>query len=388
MSVDVRKITGKEDFKHFFDLPWKIYKDDPNWVAPLLSMRQELLDINKNPSWKYLKGDYYIASRNGEVIGSIAAYVNPRHNEVHDENVAFFGSFECINDAEVANALLTTALTWAKDHGYDTLRGPQTFTVMEEVGILVENFSRPVLLMPYNPPYYQNLIESAGFTKAMDLYSFHVSWEAVDEQKSDLRQRFARLTEKLARRGKITVRPFDAKNRHAEFDLFKAIYNDAWEHNWGFVPYTSEELDALVEGLGMIFDPKLACFGYINDQPAGFLLAVPDFSQVLAKAQAKPGIPEPITLIKALWHWKLRSVINWVRVPLMGVKEEFRGQGVDLVMYDHMLRQLKDTPYQHLDAGWVLETNKPMLDIAKSLAMEHYKTHRIYEKTVPKQVPG
>ncbi|GAB4521191.1 MAG: GNAT family N-acetyltransferase [Anaerolineae bacterium] len=380
MAVTVHKVESKQDHKDFFEFPWQLYQHDPNWVPPLLSMQRDKLNKQKNPSWQYLRGDYYLARRDGRVVGTIAAFVNPRHNEFHKENIAWFGLFEVENDPEAAHALLKTAEDWARAEGYTALRGPQSFTATDEVGLLVEGFTQPVILMPYNPPYYQGLVESAGFQKVMDVYSYHGNWQ--DLRDSGILDRFGRLVEKTKKRHNITIRPIDRKNLKAEFNLFKDIYNAAWELNWGFTPFTEAELDALVEGLGMIFDPKLACFAYVGNEPVGFLLSVPDFNVVLKKAYPNPRTPEVITLVKALWHWKIRPKTTLLRIPLMGVKAAYRGKGVDMAMYHHTVQALEGTPYTEVDAGWILETNQPMNLVSESSGLEVYKRHRFYEKAL------
>lgn len=382
MTVEVRKVTTDADFKAFFEFPWTLYKTDSNWVPPLLSMRRDVLDREKNPSWSYLEGDYYVAWRNGSPVGTIAAFVNHRHNEFHDEHIAWFGFFESIDDPEVSSALLQTASRWAQVEGYDAIRGPQSFTNMEECGLLVDGFEQPILLMPYNPPYYQHLIEAAGFQKVMDTYSFVATRAGIDEGWAT-RERFDRLVEKVMKRGDITVRALQRKNLKEEFALFKDIYNVAWEKNWGFVPFTDAELNALVESLGMIFDPDLACFAYVGDEPAGFLLAVPDFSQVLHEAYPRPGVPEIISLLQAGWHWKIRRVINQARVPLMGVKEQHRGKGVDMAMFAHTLKVFdRNKQYDRLDCGWILETNEPMIRLAVNNNLTRHRTYRFYERAL------
>ncbi|MEO8612711.1 MAG: N-acetyltransferase [Chloroflexota bacterium] len=379
MSIEVRKVENTEDFQAFFNFPWTLYKNDPNWVPPLLSMRRDLLDKKKNPSWEYMEGDYFAAWRGKEIVGTITALVNHRHNEFHEENVGWFGTFDVFDDQEAATALLDTAADWVKTRKYDAIRGPQSFTTHEETGLLVDGFDRPVLLMPYNPRYYQKLVEGAGFVKAMDIYSFHLSRQgAIEHATAD---RLERLTKAVMKRNKITVRPIDSKKLKAEFQLFKDIYNAAWDKNWGFVPMTPKELDAMVKSLGDFFDPSMAFFAEVDGVPAGFVMGVPDFNEVLQKAYAQPGTPEIVTLLKALWYWKIRPVIDTARIPLMGVKEGYRNKGVDAVLYYYVLNALIDNPrIQHSDAGWILEANKDMVSIAKSFGSEIYKTHRFYEK--------
>lgn len=379
--VTIRKVENRADFKAFFEFPWVLYKGDPNWVPPLLSMRRDLLDKQKNPSWEYMEGDYFAAWRGDKIVGTIAAFINHRHNEFHEEHIGWFGAFEVYDDQEAATALLNTAAEWVQARGYDAIRGPQTFTTHEDVGVLVDGFVRPVLLMSYNYPYYAKLIANAGFEKAMDVYSFYLSRQgAIEHATSD---RLERLTKAVMKRNKITVRQIDRKRLKEEFVLFKEIYNTAWDKNWGFVPMTPKELDALVKSLGQFFEPDFAFFAEVEGQPAGFIMGIPDFNQVLRLAYPHPGEPEIFTLLKALWYWKINPVIDWVRIPLMGVKEVFRNKGVDAVLYYHVLAALMNSKYvHHSDSGWILEANENMVSIAKSFGSEIYKTHRFYEKKV------
>lgn len=380
MPVQVRKVETQADFKPYFEFPWKLYNGDPNWTPPLLSMRREQYDKKKNPAWEYIEGDFFAAYRDGEIVGTIAAYVNQRHNQFHDENIAWFGAFEVYDDQESASALFAAAEAWVKAKGFTTIRGPQTFTTHEETGLLVDGFTRPILLMPYNKPYYEKLVLGAGYQPIMDTYSFHLSREQVNE--NGLSERLARITQAIMKRNHVTVRQIDRKNLAKEFELFKELYNAAWEKNWSFVPMTEKELDAMVKSLGQFFDPDLAFFGYVDGIPAGFIMAVPDFNQVLLKAYPKPGTPEVVSLLKALYYWKLNPVIDWARVPLMGVKEEYRKKGVDAVLYHYVLEAMLNGRYQHSDSGWILASNGNMVSIAKNFGSQIYKTYRYYQKTL------
>ncbi len=380
MAVQIRKVETPADFKPFFEFPWALYKDDPNWTPPLLSMRSDQFNKKKNPSWEYLDGELFAAYRDNKIVGTISPYINKRHNEFNNEHIGWFGAFEVYDDAEAATALLNTACDWVKAKGYETIRGPQTFTTHEETGLLVDGFTRPILLMPYNKPYYEKLVLDAGFHPVMDTYSFHLSRAQVEE--NGLLDRLKRITESIMKRHKVTVRQIDRKHLKQEFALFKELYNAAWEKNWSFVPMTDRELDALVASLGQFFDPDLAFFGYVEGEPAGFIMAIPDFNQVLLKAYAKPGTPEPITLIKALYYWKINPVMDWARVPLMGVKEAYRKKGVDAVLYYHVLEAMLKGRYQHSDSGWILKTNENMVSIAKNFGSQIYKTYRYYEKAL------
>jgi hypothetical protein len=380
-SIQIRKVKTNADFKPFFEFPWTLYKNDPKWVPPLLSMRREIFDKTKNPAWEYMHGDYFTAWRSDKIVGTIAAYINRRHNEFHDEQIGWFGAFDVYDDPEAASALLNTAIDWVKGQGFSRIRGPQTFTTHEESGLLVENFDRPILLMPYNPPYYPTMIEAAGFHKVMDLVSLYADRNTVEE--NGLFTRLERVSQSVMKRNKITVRQFDGKHKKQDFELIKELYNTGWEKNWGFVPLTPRELDGLVESLGQFLEPNLVYFGYVDGKPAGFILGIGDFNEVLLKAYARPGTPEIVTLLKALYYWKIKPVMKWTRVPLMGVKAEYRNKGVDAAMYFYLLREmLFNTKYFYSDSGWVLESNTNMVNITESFGAKIYKRFRLYEQDI------
>lgn len=378
-ALEVRRVEDAADFRAFFDFPWLVHRDSPEWVPPLLSMRKELLDKEKNPAWSYMEGDYYVAWRGAQPVGTIAAFVNHRHNEVHDERVGWFGAFDVLDDQPAATALLDTAADHVRRLGYEALRGPQTFTTHEECGLLIEGFGRPVLLMPWNPPRYRQHVEAAGLVKYVDLYSFTMSREMSAD--SGLTQRLERITRQVMKRNKITIRPIDRKDMAADFRRFRELYNDAWDRNQGFVPMTEAELDALVASLGQFLDPDFAFFASVDGELAGFVLGVPDLNQVLQKAAPRPGVPEPLTLLRAVWHWKLRPVIDTVRIPLLGVRERFRNKGVDVALYYHILAACQaHARLQHADGGWILESNEAMMSVARNMRLEPYRTHRLYQR--------
>lgn len=381
MSLEVRKVVTPAELKVFSEFVWTVNKGDPNWVPNLLSMRHELFNKQKNPSWEYMDGEFFVAYRDGQPVGTVGAVINHRHIEFHQERVGWFGAFDVLDDQEAATALLNAASDWVKAKGFPAIRGPQTFTTHEETGLLVDNFSRPILLMPYNKPYYEKLILGAGgFKPILDTVSFTLSAEKA--RQTELLARLKRITESIMKRNKITVRLIDRKNMKQDFVLFKEIYNAAWDKNWGFVPMTPKELDALVASLGQFFDPRLAFFGYVEGEPAGFIMAVPDFNEVLHRAYPHPGEPEPFSLIKALYYWKIKPIIEWARVPLMGVTEAYRAKGVDAVLYYHVLDALLKAGYKYGDFGWILTTNKQMMSIAANFGSEVYKTYRYYERAL------
>lgn len=378
--VSVRKVESKHDLDVFLKFPWTLYHDDPYWVPPLMSMQKHKFDKAKNPTWQHLEGDYFIAWRGDRPVGTIAAFINHRHNEYHDEHIGFFGAFEVYDDPEAARALLDTAAEYVRALGYDALRGPATFSTNEECGILIEGFDEPpVVLMPYNPPYYQRLVEAApGFEKVMDLYSYYITFQAINN--SSKLEKLLRITQQNNARHKIVVRTPDTRHLDREFQLLKDIYNHAWDKNWGYVPFSSPELDEMVKDLGQYFEPRLTFFAEIENKPVGFMLALPDLNQVLLKAYPRPGKPEPLALLQLLWHWKVRSKITRIRIMLMGVQEGYRGIGVESAMFVEAYRAAQALGWHVGDGGWVLETNGPMQRLVEAYNSTIYKRYRFYER--------
>lgn len=383
-AVTVRKVQNDADFKAFFEFPWTIYKGDPNWVPPLLSIRRGLLDKKKNPSWEYMSGDYFVAWRGDTPVGTIAAFINHRHNDTWNEKVGWFGFFETVNDPAVASALLKAAADYVRAAGdYTAIRGPANFTVNDEFGLLIENFSRPMLLMPYNHPYYQKLIEESGvgYAKVMDLYSWYSNPEQIQVEGA-LPAKLVRVVDKLKQRSDITIRKPDVKNLKQELKLLQDIYTKAWERNWGNVPPTDHEIDHLFKDLKDYVDADLGRFGMVKGKEVGFLLALPDMNQVLQRAYPHPGEPEIVTMLKALWHWKLSPKITGQRILLFGVLPEYRGLGVDAAMCLSFFEYAIHGKYPDTDAGWVLEINQPMNSLITAFHAQLYKRYRVFEKSL------
>jgi GNAT superfamily N-acetyltransferase len=378
-NVVIRKVENAQDYRLFFEFPWHHYKNDPHWIPPLLSQRRDLLDKKKNPAWEYMEGDYFIALKNGEIVGTIVGFINHHHNDHNKEHIGWFGMYETINDPDVSNALLKTACDYVQSRGYDAIRGPQNFTSHEETGLLVENFSPPQVLMPYNPPYYQTLLEQADFVGVMDVYSVYQDRDII--RRNNTLERFGKIAQRAIEKSGITIRPLDIKRKKQEFEIFKEIYNSAWNDNWGFHPFTPRELDALVASLGQFVDPKLAFFAEANGKPAGFALAIPNLNESLQFAYPRPGIPEIWSLLKVFYHWQIAKKIKSTRLPLMGVIPEHRNKGADLALMHALLAAMLPMQYDYMDAGWILKIN-PLMSIIGKVEGKPYKTHRFYEKSL------
>ncbi len=370
-EIEVRPAASRQDIKKFVKFPWKIYANDSQWVPPLLMDRRKLIDKKKNPFYKHAEMELFLAYRNGEIVGRIGAIINNNHNREHKENIGFFGFFESINDQRVANALFTTAKQWLKAHGVNAIRGPANPSVNDEYGLLINGFDRPpILLMPYNPPYYSTLIEGAGLAKAKDLYAYHVCREKAISEKLN------RVTEKVRQRESLTFRSIDMKRFKEEVDIIKDLYNRAWQYNWGAVKMTDEEFDCLAKDLKPVIVPELVIIAEFKGEPVGFSLSLPDLNTALKynkKGYLIPGIA------RLMWH---KKKINWVRILVLGVVRERQKTGAASVLFYETAKRCAENGYPDGEASWVLEDNVMMNRAAEFLNADRYKTYRIYETKI------
>ncbi len=250
MPVQIHTVESAADRKRFVKLPWKIYRGDPHWVPPLLFDRLKLIDQKKNPFYRHADMKMFLAERDGELVGRIAAIVNHNHLAIYNDKTGFFGFFECINHRETAAALFDAAASWLAGQGMEIVRGPANPSVNDEYGLLVDGFdSSPVILMTYNPRYYTTLIEEYGFRKAKDLYAYLLHNETTVSPK------LARIQAAVREREQITIRNIDLKNLKEEVKILKDLYNRAWQPNWGAVAMTDAEFDFLAADLKQVISP-------------------------------------------------------------------------------------------------------------------------------------
>ncbi len=370
-KIEVVPVKTKKDLNDFIKLPWKIYRQDPQWVPLLISQQKALFDKKKHPFFEHSEADFFIARQGKETVGTIVAILNNRYNQVHEENVGFFGFFETIQDYQVAEKMLDTVMDWAKMKKLDRIRGPENYSQNEVCGLLVDGFETPpVILMSHNPPYYQNFVERYGFTKAMDL------WAYCMDTNTPIPERVVKVVERIKARCNVTFRTINKKDYFNELARVKQVYNHAWEKNWGFVPATDHEIDHIAEELIQIIDPDIVFFAEIDGKPIGFSLAVPDVNQALKKIN---GRLFPFGIFKLLYYSKK---IHRLRVVIMGVIEEYRNKGIDSVFYLETYRKGVEKGYNWGEFSWILENNDPMNTALKNIGARVYKTYRIYEKKV------
>ncbi|MGD2252150.1 MAG: hypothetical protein PVF70_04460 [Anaerolineales bacterium] len=364
----------------FITFPWEVYREDPYWVPPLISERKGFLDPSHNPFFEHARVQLYLARRNHQVVGTIGAFTNDNYNQFQQVNTGFFGFFEVLEDPEAAEALLRTAETWAGEAGHDSLLGPAQFSTNDECGLLIDGFDDPPrILMTYNPPRYRDYLEAAGFIKAMDLWAYKLT---THDFMQNVPKKLVRVVEKVRKRGKFHVRCLDMKRFDEEVEGVKKIYNSSWERNWGFVPMTDPEFDRLASELKQILDPELVVIVEHDGEMIGFGLSLPDLNQPLLKAYPRAGTPEILTMLKLAWYWKVRRQVDWVRVFALGVLPEFRGTGVDALMYFETAERTMAKGYYAAEMSWILENNIMMNRGIRLLGGKVYKTHRMFEKSV------
>ena len=378
-DVHIVPVTTEKQRRAFARFAWQIYRDDPNWVPPIYMDRLALLNPEKHPFHEHADMQLFLARRGQEIVGTISAHVNHRHNEVHKDKVGFFGFFEVIDDDAVAEALFQAASDWLRGQGMEAIRGPESFSQNEEVGLLIDGLDQPpVVMMTYNPAYYQGLIERAGFEKAQDLYAWLTRTNIFDHEVQRLPRKFVHVADEARKREDLVVRKIDLKHFDEEVDKAKVVYNKAWEQNWGFVPMTDHEIVHLGKELKTILDPDLVLFAELDGQPAGVSIGVPDVNQALIKARPQPNMWSlPLTLLKFLWY---RRKIDTFRLLIMGVIPECRTLGIDALFYVETARAALRKGYEFCEMSWILESNDMMNRIIERLGGKIYKTYRIYEK--------
>lgn len=372
MSIEIKRVESKRDLMKFIKMQWKIYEGNPYWVPPLIMDRKKLLDREKHPFYLHAEMEMFMAYKNGDIVGRIAAIKNDIHNQVHNDKVGFFGFFESINDQAVANALFNAASEWLKSKGLTHMRGPANPSSNDEYGMLIEGFDdSPRFLMPYNPPYYLELCENYGLKKIKDLYAYKLEYDKISKVK-----KIYEVQEIVRRRYNLKLTSLNMKDFDNELKKVKYVYNKAWELNWGFVPMTDEEINAMAKDLKMIVDPDLVLFGEINGEVVGFSLSMPDYNQIFKKMN---GRLFPFGFIRLI---KDRKKITWCRILTLGIIPKYQRKGIDGVFYYELIERAHKKGIHLGEASWVLEDNEMMNRSALMMQGELYKKYRIYEKEI------
>lgn len=366
---------NKKELKKFVELPWDIYKNDPAWVPPLRLTVLDSLDTKKNPFYKHAEIQCWNAYQDGKVVGRIAGIVDQRHNEFHNEQICFWGFYECVNDAAVSTLLFEAVEKWGKSRNMKEMRGPANPSFNHEAGLQVTAFDRsPYIMMVHNKDYYQNLVEKAQYTKVKDLLAFEV------EVPDHFDPRVVGLAEKVKQKGGFTFRKLDVKNFDREIALIQEIYNDAWEKNWGFVPMDDAEFKHMAKSLKDVIWPEFCLIAEMGGKPIGFSLSLPDINQVLKEIPSGKLLPFGIFKLLSGLNPKKKKITQ-LRVITLGVKQAFRATGVGSVFYYESYKAAAALGVKRSECSWILEDNTQMLSAINAFSgAPAYKTYRVYGK--------
>jgi hypothetical protein len=372
MAVDISPVRGFSDLRAFVALPFRLHEGAP-WIPPLKLERYVFLTRRLNAFFTHGEAEYFLARRDGKVVGRVTAQVDSAFNAFHGRRWGMFGFLEFEEDQAVLSALLDAVASWLRGRGCDRMVGPMDFQMNDECGILVEGFARePMIKQPWHPPYYQAYCETAGLTKAMDL----LMWErhVFDAERVD--PQLLRIAQRAKSRYGVRVRSMSRRHLRRELDEFAEVYNSAWSHNWGFVPYSKEDLDAYALDLQLVYARDWFMIAEVDGRTAGMAITVPDINQVLKQMNGR--------LLPLGWWYFLRrgKIIDQVRVGFLGVKPEYQHTGAGVALYLAQYRSGERTPQKGGEMGWILETNHSMNRAMEALGGRIVKRFRVYERTL------
>lgn len=372
VGIEIIAVDGGSELRDFIDLPWRIYAKYPNWVPPLKKEVRRMLDPRKHPFWEFSERVLFLARRGKETVGRIAGVIDRHNNEFHNEKMGIWGFFECADDPEAAAALFSSVETWVRGKGMTFMRGPLSPSTNYEVGLLIEGFEYPpVLMMAYTPPYYPSLVESCGYSKEKDLLAYLIDGDYRLPEWMD------RLAAKIANKKGVQLRLYRPKEEDAEFALIREIYNDAWSGNWGFVPLTDNEMRDIQKNVMEFADQDLAFFIYYDDEPAAFCLIFPDMNPLLKRLNGRIGLTG---LLKVLMY---KREINGLRLLMLGVKEKYRQLGLPILAFHHICEIVRNKKkYHSMEIGWTLEDNEPVNSLIEDAGARSYKKYRIFRKSL------
>ena len=373
--IEIIKVTDKKKLRQFINFPHELYREEPNYVSDLnLTIKSKL--TKKNPFLSHSEIVLFIAkeTETGKISGRIAAIYNKTHLKKYKDNYGFFGFFDSINEIEVSNRLFDKVEKWLKSKGIDYIVGPTNLTTNDSCGVLVKGFKYPnQVSMPYNYSYYSNLIESQGFVKEIDLKAYHLKGEADLGKFSSIMQR---VELRLTKNG-IKIRQLKAKSFNKDIKSLRTAYNFFNDNSWGFIPLNEEEFNHMAKELKSIMPYELALIAEIDNEIIGYIIAVPDFNQVLKKI--RNGKLFPSGIFKIL---RYRRKIDSSRVMLIGINKKFRGTGLDLLLYQKITDALHKQNIYQCEAGYVMSTNKTMNSLMLKMGGNPIKTYRLYKKAI------
>jgi GNAT superfamily N-acetyltransferase len=375
MAVNVKEVSGRKDLKAFIDLPFRLHSNHPLWVPPLKIERRLFLNRKMNAFFTHGEAEYFLAWRDGRVEGRITAHINHAFDDYQKKNWGWFGFLEFEDDQEVLEALLAAAEGWLRERGKERMVGPACFAMNDDSGILIEGFDlRPMIVQPWHPPYYQQRVEQAGMTKAMDL----LMWNLEVTNRDKVMPVIWELAEKVQSEHGIRVRPMRRRQLRKDLDSFAEVYNSAWSKNWDFVPFSKKDLDAYAFDLHLAFDKHWFMIAEREDtgEVVGMAITVPDLNQALEKMKGK-------LLPLGWWHFLRKGrIMDRVRVGFLGVKPEYQHTGVAAKLYEEHFDAAEARRQKGGEMGWILETNTAMNRGMEAMGGRVVKRYRVYERVL------
>lgn len=377
MSIEIREQAPGSSLTAFNAFAHEIYANDPAWIAPLEMEVGDRLSPKANPFFQHGEATIFTAWRDGKMVGRCTAQVDREHLRVHADDTGFFGFFDTIDDPEVARALLGAAEAWLRERGMKTMRGPYSLNINEEAGCLVDGFEHPpVLMMPHATRYQATLLEACGMEKARDLFAWHYKVEPPPERARKAHEAVSQMPE-------VKFRSVRRKDMRKELDHILEIFNDAWQHNWGFVPATPAEIEKMAKDMSLLIDEDIAFFAEIDGRPVAVCIALPNLNEA---AHDIGGKLFPFGVFKMLWRLKVKKVKS-ARLLILGIRTELRGQkkygALSTAIYAELAQRGIKAGYEWAELGWTLENNQPINLGIRAMKAKHYKTYRVYERPIP-----
>ena len=374
MSLTVIPARSKQEFDQFMDLPWSLYERGSLWTPGLKSQDRELLTPGEHPFWESARRELFLVLRDGRAIGRIAAIVDEKYNAYANEKCGAFGFFECANDPEAAHAMLDAAYGWLAAQGMRFMRGPLNPSANYTCGLLVHGFDlAPTIMMPWNPPYYAELLETWHLRKEQDLFAYQIERSRLTPP-----EWLSEEVTRLKAEARFTCRTSSKATLAEDIRAMLELYKVSWAKNWGFSPLSDGEAEQHVKELKSVLDPEFFVLFFHNNEPAAGMVALPDMAPLLRRLNGKLGI-------SALWHWwqSRAEIRGGYRIILFGIREEFRLMGLPLLLLDFMLEKARQHPhFQWVEGSWVLEDNAPVNDLLEDFSGQLTKRYRLYRREI------
>ena len=376
MTVEIKQHQPGKDLKDFIQVAFEVYRDDPAWVPPLNMEITDRLTPEKNPFFEHAEVALFTAWKDGKPVGRISAQIDHEHLRIHNDNAGFFGFFDTVDDQEVASALIAAAEEWLGSRGMTVMRGPFSLSINEETGMLVEGFdSPPTMMMSHHHPYQEALAVFTGLQKVKDCYGWKYEVVAAPARARKAWETINSLPE-------VRFRSVSPRNLKKEVRDILDVFNDAWQHNWGFVPATDAEAEKMAADLQLILDKQLSFFAEIDGQPVAICVCLPNLNEVIADFGGKLN---PVTISKLIWRLKIRGPKS-ARLMLLGVRTDLRGKKryaplATAVIAELVRRGLKEG-YDWAELGWTLEDNRLINAAIRSMGATIYKRYRLFEKPI------